>query len=355
MIDVIQAYKDYFIKKRRALPRAVRGVFNRVILKKPHLRVAEIATTFICNSKCIMCSCTKFCDYEKEKNRMTVFEYKSLGKQLDELGCVSVNVTGGEPLIRKDIADVIVALNPKNKIINLITNGINLTRDKVKIYSLLGVDSIIVSLESTCAQENDKIRGYDGHFQVVMDAIKWAKDEKVKFGISLTLGDFNFQKIQELIQFAKDKSIFLCIAHGGSVGNWSDNSSIYLSEKNANEILSMIKQHKQMKIDFSTNLNLRPGCPAMVEKIYITPYGDILPCTFIPISYGNLREESLASIWKRMIWFHKKNASSKTLCLRSYDRKFIENFLVPIKDRDQPVRIDKHPYFAEHKGASWDR
>jgi len=346
MIEIIQGYKDFFLKKWWVLPRAAHGVFDRAVLKKPHLRVAEIATTFICNSECVMCSCTKFRDYEKEKNRVAVSEYKLLGKQLDKLGCVSVNVTGGEPLIRKDIGDVITALNPKNKIVNLITNGINLTRDKVKYFSSLGIDSIVVSLESTCAEENDRIRGYDGHYQVVMDTINWAKDEKVKVGISLTLGDFNFQKVQELIQFAKDKSIFLCIAHGGSVGNWADNNAIFLSEKNAQKILEMIKEHREMKIDFSANLSMRPGCPAILEKIYITPYAEILPCTFVPISYGNLREESLASIWNRMIEFHKTNIQNKTLCMRSYDKDFINKFLKPIKDNDQPVRIEKHPYFA---------
>lgn len=276
---------------------------------------------------------------------MTVSEYESLGKQLDKLGCISVNVTGGEPLIRKDIGEVITALNPRNKIVNLITNGIDLTRDKVRYYSSLGIDSVVVSLESTHPEQNDEIRGYQGHFDAVMNAIQWTKEEKVKMGVSLTLGDFNFEKVYELLQFVKDRSIFLCIAHAGSIGNWADNDSIFLSEKSAKAILDLIKQRKQMKVDFSANLNLRPGCPAMVEKIFITPYGDIQPCAFNPISFGNLREECLSIIWNRMLAFYRDNVHSKTLCLRNYDQRFIETFLKPIKNIDHPVRIDKHPHF----------
>jgi len=345
MLEIIQGYIDFFsLKKFRVLPRTLGGIFDRAVLKKPHLRVAEIATTFLCNSKCVMCSCSEFCDFEKEKNRLQISEYRTLGKHLDELGCISVNVTGGEPLMRKDIEEVIIALNPKNKIINLITNGINLTKERIKRFASIGVDSMVVSLESIDPEENDKIRGYKGHFAAVMNAMRWAKEAKLKFGISLTLGDFNFEKVYEMAKFAKDNRVFLCIAHCGNIGRWADND-LFLSEDNARILLSLIKRNKKMKIDFSANLSLLSGCPAIMEKIYITPYADILPCTFNPISFGNLREESLPLIWQRMVDFHKKNIHSKTLCMRAYDKEYIAKFLRPIKDMEQPVRIEKHPFF----------
>lgn len=347
MLELIQGYSGFFAKKPYVLCRAGRGVFNRALLKMPYLRVAEIATTFLCNSKCVMCSCAEICDYEKEKQRMNIEEYAALGRQLDELGCVSVNVTGGEPLMRPDIAEVIKALNPKNKVMNLITNGIGLTKENIRYYSSLGVDSIVVSLESASAEENDRIRGCPGHFRKVNDIIGWAKEEKVSLGISLTLGDFNFDKVYQMLQFAAEKSVFLCIAHGGNIGRWSGNNSVFLSGENAKKILSLIKRHKKMKIDFSANLSLRPGCPAIKEKIYITPYADILPCAFNPISFGNLRRESLKKIWKRMIEFHKDNVGSDTLCLRTYDGSYIKKFLTPIEGFRQPVPVAEHPFFLK--------
>lgn len=353
MFHIIQGYQQFFLKKKRALPRALKGVFYRAVLKKPYLRVAEIATTFICNSDCIMCSCSKIKDMDKEKKRMDVRAYESLGRQLDELGCVSVNVTGGEPLVRKDIEGVIAALNPRNKIVNLITNGINLTRENMHVYASLGIDSIVVSLETSDREENDRIRGHTGHFDIVMRAIDWAHEEKIKFGLSLTLGDFNFDKIYELLEFAKNKSVFLCIAHGGSIGNWAENSAVFLSEAHARTVLDLIKKNKTMKIDFSANLNLKPGCPAIVEKIYITPYGDIMTCAFNPISFGNLNDEPLRVIWRRMIAFHDTYMNRKTLCARTYNREFINTFLEPIKDMPQPVLIHEHPYFKDKDISQW--
>lgn len=347
MIEMVQGYINYFIRKPAAFPRTIAGVFDRVILRKPHLRVAEVATTFLCNSKCIMCSCSEYCNTEKEKQRLTPEEYEKLAAELDDIGCVSVNITGGEALVRKDIDAVIKAFNPSNKIVNLITNGILLDKEKIKYYASLGIDSIVVSLESTNAEENDRIRGYNGHFTKVMDIISWTSEFNMKLGISLTIGDFNFDKVYEMLEFCKSRKVFLCLAHGGSVGKWSKNTSIYLSETNARKLLKLIKQHKEMKIDFSANLDLKPGCPAILEKIYVTPYGDILPCTFIPLSFGNLREEPFKVIWERMIKFHRENVTCRTYCLRSYNRDFITKFLEPVKPLPRPVCIKDHPYFKE--------
>ncbi len=343
MLETIIGYKDFILSRPEIIPRVAKGVFDRLVLRKPHLRVVEIATTFRCNSKCVMCSCSKLYDPQKELNPLSVKEYESLGKQLDKLGCVSINVTGGEPLLRKDIKGIIRALNPRNKLVNLITNGINLTYEDMRDYHALGISSVVVSLESTVPQENDKIRGYEGHFQAVVQAIKWAKQEKIKFGISLTVGDFNFNKIYEMLEFADENEVFLCLAHGGSIGNWADNSAVRLSYENAVKILKLIKKHKRMKIDFSANLNLKPGCPGGIEKVFITPYGDVLPCTFNPISFGNFREEAFLDIWLKMRKFFEANIHGRTLCLRAYDADFIGKYLEPIKNMAHPVRIEEHP------------
>ena len=345
MLSILIGYAGFFLHKPRVIPKTLKGIFYRVILRKPYLRVAEIATTFLCNSDCVMCSCSKFCNVKKEKNRLTVSEYENLGRQLDDLDCISVNITGGEPLLRKDIVDVVEAINTKTKIVNLITNGINLSEEKLANFKQIGIDSIVVSLESTDESENDVIRGHEGHFKMVMRIIDWAHKINLKMGISLTLGDFNFDKVYEMITFAKGKTVFLCIAHGGNIGNWANNDKIFLSEENAKRILYLIKKHKDMKIDFSANLSLKPGCPAMREKIYITPYGDILPCTFNPISFGNLRNKSLQTIWKRMLAFRKEKTDCDSLCIRTYDKNYIKDFLDPIRDLDLPVNIDKHSHY----------
>ncbi len=344
MRELLRGYAGFFFPHRIAvLPRAAWGVADRALLNRPHLRVAEIAVTFTCNSKCVMCSCFNFCDPEKEKQRLTPAEYASLGRQLDRQGCVSVNLTGGEPLMRPDIGDIITALNPKNKIANLITNGILLTAESLERFKRIGVDSVVVSLESTSAEENDRIRGHAGHFETVMNIIRWARALRMRLGLSLTLGDFNFDKVHELLRFARAHGAFLCIAHGGSIGRWQDNAGVHLSESNARAVLAMARRTGEMKIDFSANLSLCPGCPGIVEKIFITPYGDVLPCTFNPISFGNLREEPLSSIWKKMISFHHDHVHGGTLCMREYDEKYRSEFLDPIRGMKLPVRIENHP------------
>ena len=184
----LSGYARFFRHKPWVLQRAVRGVFTRVVRQRPYLRVAEIAVTFACNSRCVMCSCVNYWDAERERTRLTPAEYGALGRQLDRMGCLSVNVTGGEPTLRRDLDEVITALNPAVKIVNLITNGLRLDPARIRRLAALGVDSIVVSLESTDAAENDRIRGHVGHFQAVMDTIASCRKARVPCGISLTVG-----------------------------------------------------------------------------------------------------------------------------------------------------------------------
>ena len=143
--------------------------------------------------------------------------------------------------------------------------------------------------------------------------------------------------------------MFLCLAHGGSIGRWQGRGDIFLSEANAHRLLKRIRRRSAMKIDFSTNLSLRPGCPAAVEKIYITPYGDVLPCTFNPISFGNLRRSELAGIWKEMVAFRRRHADPDALCLRSYDAHWIDSLLAPLDGRRLPVAA--RDLFTPHQTA----
>ena len=72
---------------------------------------------------------------------------------------------------------------------------------------------------------------------------------------------------------------------------------------------------------------LREGCPAGGEKIYITPYGDVMPCACIHASYGNLRERSLREIYREMRETPIFRKGTHRRCLVAEDPVFSEKYL----------------------------
>jgi len=84
-------------------------------------------------------------------------------------------------------------------------------------------------------------------------------------------------------------------------------------------------------------------CPAGFEQLYITCYGDVTPCPFIQISFGNIKEKELKDIWLKITRF-KAFVIPNKVCLSGQDSNFIETFLDPLqKIKVLPVRAEDHP------------
>ena len=91
------------------------------------------------------------------------------------------------------------------------------------------------------------------------------------------------------------------------------------------------------------------GCPAGKAYMGISAYGDVIPCFFMPLSYGNIWENNLKEIHQRMLKTSLFNEGAKT-CVAAYDVEFINKVVAPcfveekLKDK-LPVSIEKHPSF----------
>ncbi len=345
--DLIKTFKDFvshyrFLRKTpRVVPRIIDGVIKTNLFKQPRLRIVEIAVDFVCNGKCIYCSASKMYDAKKEQKRLTVEEYKKIGKQLDRFGVVGIVITGGEPLLRPDLADIIKALNPMNKIISVVTNSLVASEIRLKELKNAGLNTLECSLESIDPNENDKIRGVKGHFNKVMKTIDDAKKTGLNICLSPCLTHQNIDRFEKFIKFAAQKGAFIFLSLAGDVGRWSHEENIVLDKKDWLKMESFRKKYPFIRNDFSTNFILKEGCPAGREKLYISAYGDIIPCSFTQISFGNLRREPLADIWKRMREFPPYKEYFP-YCRRTRDTEFAHKYLDPIKNETEfPYPIEK--------------
>jgi hypothetical protein len=120
-----------------------------------------------------------------------------------------------------------------------------------------------------------------------------------------------------------------------AVGNWCDRPALVSADEE--RAFADVLRLPHVRWEGSTNY-LRQGCPAGTEKLYVTPYGEVMPCAVIQRSFGNLLAEPVASIWQRMgrvAWFDGRRKT----CLVAQDAEFISCEL---------PRIQARP------GAPWD-
>ncbi len=121
-------------------------------------------------------------------------------------------------------------------------------------------------------------------------------------------------------------------------GSWNANRSILLSDADLAELESVHEQFPHVRTDFETNY-FRWGCGAGKEKVYVTSYGDVMPCAFVHIKLGNIFERSLVDIQARAMrlsWFREYNGR----CLAAADREFIDKHLSRVFAADhEPITL----------------
>lgn len=272
-----------------------------------------VISTFRCNAKCHMCDIWKYPTNKNEEISIEIVE-----KLPNGLG--RVNLTGGEPMLRDDIEDLVGVLYKKCKLVEISTNGF-FTEKIIKIANRYPNVMIRVSLEGL-PKLNDNLRGIKDGFDHALRTIIELKKTRVKdFGFSVVICDKNATDLVVLYE--------LCSYLGIEFGNSTMHNSWYF-HKTDNDIqdvemavskekefiralLSSRRHDLKMRIKdwlrayFNINIlhhldgrdNILASCCAGTDLFFLDPWGNILPCNGTDEKWimGNLTEKSFTEIW----------------------------------------------------------
>ncbi|MBI5196796.1 MAG: radical SAM protein [Nitrospirae bacterium] len=314
-------------------------------LEKKPLRNIDIALNYACNLACRHCSC------EALKSSDTVLseaQYSQLAGEAVKLGAIYFAFTGGEPLVNKNLEDIIRLFFPSRSLIGLQTNALLLNTSRIESLYKAGVDVLQVSLDSFDPDEHDSFRNKKGAFRETLKNVDMAflRGIKIIFSVTFTHNNIKSEGILNLLSFSARSNIPVVVSIPCPVGKWSGNFSEMFDNDDREYFALMQKRFPHLRRDFDSNY-LKCGCSAGIEKLYITPYGDVIPCPFIHISFGNIKTESLSSIRNRMLKLEKFREYNQ-VCLAGEDRTFIENYIIPTyKAKQLPQMWKDHPVLSK--------
>lgn len=320
------AYSVNF-RKPKFLRKLLIRVFESKVCKISRLRYADICVSSKCNLKCEHCFSEDFknredLDLSWRKNEMTLMEWHDVVQKCKKAGVLSFGITGGEPLLYDQLNDLIRCLDPSDSYITVNSNGILFTESRAKELYNLGVDAMLFSLDSGDVAFHDKFRNRSNAFNETLRAIKISIRAGLKTCIVCTLSHENiWQKgTLELIELARKMKVLLIISRAAPAGKWRGNLDILLNKKEQDYLYSLVRRFSHVRTDFETNI-MKYGCSAGSEKIYITPYGDVLPCPFMHISFGNILKSPIEEIRQKMI--HRLGYYAQQ-CFVSENKDFIK-------------------------------
>ncbi len=127
-----------------------------------------------------------------------------------------------------------------------------------------------------------------------------------------------------LIKLARKKGALLQITPPCVTGAWKNKEEILLNDR-GQKYFWWLMSFPNVRTDMYSSLTA-VRCPAAREKIGLQPYGDVVSCPLIQIKFGNVKNESLASIRQKML--NDDFYLRKSYCMPAFDREFIEKYLL---------------------------
>jgi 12,18-didecarboxysiroheme deacetylase len=176
--------------------------------KKP---VVVWNVTKACNLRCIHCYASA--DNKPAENELTTEEGFRLLEDLAQFGCPVVLFSGGEPLVRPDIFDLIAYAVRLGLRAVLSTNGTLIDHVLAKELKKLGLSYVGISLDGI-GEVHDRFRGVKGCFEKVIQAVENCQREGLKVGLRFTINKFNAEEIPKVFDFVEEMKIpRICFYH----------------------------------------------------------------------------------------------------------------------------------------------
>ncbi len=339
----IPKFAGFLVKKPRLPAKVIDHYARSRLTGRPMIRAIEYAVTYDCQATCDKCSAIGMQD--RGRSRLDLEELRRLGDACFRLGNYEANMTGGEPLLEDNLEAIVRCFHPEQTFIGVNTNGELLDRARLMSLRDAGVDLIKISLDSPDAAEHDASRGLPGLYEHIFEVLAVIREIRGLRGHLCTVTTreaIEEGKVRQVLDLANRNDATLGLVLPAAIGGWGRKHEVLLEDHHRQALQSL---GDDPSVFLQGNVGKKKFvCPCGTSEIYITCYGDIIPCPFIQIAFGNVREDPFEEIYSRMAnW---KKTEDKPMCSSAEDPHFRSRYVDPLSACDiKPVRYEEHPEF----------
>ncbi|HDS44840.1 MAG TPA: radical SAM protein [Methanomicrobia archaeon] len=269
------------------------------------------AVTKRCNLKCKHCSIS-----EEDPEELSTEQGFALIEDAARLGPVKFGFTGGEPLLREDIFELIEYASSFDMQIVMATNGTLITRAVARKLRKAGLERAAMSVDAI-GSTHDDFRGVEGAFKATMRGMKACEAEGVATQFFTTVSRTNYHELPKIIKLADELEQWrVYLIYLVAVGRGKQIADVCLTTAENGQLFEdMITLQKDAKTwlkpicnpqywAYLTDRGLMErgdglhftGCTAGITRFHIFPNGDVTPCAYLPVAAGNVKERSFLEI-----------------------------------------------------------
>jgi radical SAM protein with 4Fe4S-binding SPASM domain len=247
--------------------------------------------------------------------------------------CVTI-LTGGEPLLRRDILEIVRRAAARGLWVVVGTNGVSITENLARRLADAGARGLSLSLDALDPERHDRFRNVRGAWRNTVAGAEILNRTGLPFIVQTTVGSHNLGELEEIADFAYDRlaakvwNLYFLVPTGR--GQFvSDITAAQYDEVLASLSRIQRKYDRRMLVNakcaphyiktvlenalrsgsgqggapIRTYSGGAGGCPAGTHYMGIRPNGDVTPCPYLPVFAGTLRNASLANLWSSSTLF----------------------------------------------------
>ena len=269
-------------------------------------------TTNACNMYCAHCYRDAGCKAEEE---LSTQEAKTLLEQIARAGFKIMIFSGGEPLTRPDILELVAYATKLGLRSVFGTNGTLITMDMAQKLKAAGAMGMGISLDSLDKTKHDEFRRFAGAWDGAVRGMRNCRAVGLPFQIHTTVMDWNQAELEDMTDFAVELGAvahhFFFLVPTGRARTIEEES--LRAEAYEDVLTRIMKKQQQVSIELkptcapqfmriADQLGMKTrfhrGCLAGTSYCIISPRGKVQPCAYLNMELGDVRETPFDEIWK---------------------------------------------------------
>jgi len=275
----------------------------------PQALIAEL--TYRCPLHCVYCS--NPVQKSDSARELSTEDWVNIVQQAGALGCWHLHLTGGEPLLRTDLEQLVRTGRASGLYVNLITSGLGLSRERLRALVEAGLDHIQLSFQDSDEGEANAFAGLRAHAQKLRVA-SWIREHRLAFTVNIVIHRQNIRRLEEMIGLAEqlnaDKLEIANVQYYG----WAlrNRAALLPSYDQLRRSLPIVEAARSRAAGRMRIAYVLPDYHAKYPKacmggwgrglMLIDPAGRAMPCHsahVIPgLAFPSVAEQSLRSIWE---------------------------------------------------------
>jgi PqqA peptide cyclase len=287
----------------------------------PLALIAEL--THRCPLHCVYCS--NPLELEARKLELSTDDWSRVFREAAALGVLQADFTGGEPLTRQDILDLIRAARSAGLYVNLITSGLPLDERRLEALVQAGLDHFQLRFQGAREETANEISGTKAHAQK-LKVLGWLKRHRVAVTLNFVIHRRNLDQLSEMVSLAESSSATRVEFANVQYYGWAfaNRDSLLPTREQLTESIDFLKKAQErlagkIKVEYVVPDYYakypKPCMGGWARKLMlVTPSGDALPChaaRVIPgLSFENVKDRSVREIWELSDAFQKFRGES---------------------------------------------